>query len=50
MAPHRQVLSGKPLEVVNPATGAVIADVPAADKADLDLAVGAARRAFDNWV
>jgi phenylacetaldehyde dehydrogenase len=41
-------VSGKTFEVVNPATGAVIANVPAADKADVDLAVGAARRAFDN--
>jgi acyl-CoA reductase-like NAD-dependent aldehyde dehydrogenase len=43
-------VSGKTLEVVNPATGAVIANVPAAEKADVDLAVGAARRAFDNGV
>src|SRR6516165_7045097 len=40
-------VSGKTFEVVNPATGAVIANVPAADKADVDLAVAAARRAFD---
>jgi phenylacetaldehyde dehydrogenase len=43
-------VSGKTLEVVNPATGAVIANVPVAEKADVDLAVGAARRAFDNGV
>jgi phenylacetaldehyde dehydrogenase len=43
-------VSGKTFEVVNPATGAVIANVPAADKADVDLAVGTARRAFDNGV
>jgi acyl-CoA reductase-like NAD-dependent aldehyde dehydrogenase len=40
--------SGKTFEVVNPATGAVIANVPEGDKADVDLAVAAARRAFDN--
>jgi phenylacetaldehyde dehydrogenase len=43
-------VSGKTFEVVNPATGAVIANVPAADKADIDFAVTAARRAFDNGV
>src|SRR5262249_16704939 len=43
-------VSGKTFEVVNPATGAVIANVPAADKADVDLAVAAARRAFDDGV
>src|SRR6516165_3394093 len=41
-------VSGKTFEVVNPATGLVIANVPSADKADVDLAVAAARRAFDN--
>ena len=43
-------VSGKTFEVVNPATGVVIANVPAADKADVDVAVGAARRAFDKGV
>jgi len=42
--------SGKTFEVFNPATGAVIANVPEADKADVDLAVAAARRAFDNGI
>jgi phenylacetaldehyde dehydrogenase len=41
-------VSGKTFEVVNPSSGAVIANVPAADKADVDLAVAAARRAFDD--
>ena len=40
--------SGKTFAVYNPATGAVIANVPEADKADVDLAVTAARRAFDD--
>jgi phenylacetaldehyde dehydrogenase len=39
--------SGKTFAVYNPATGAVIANVPEGDKADVDLAVAAARRAFD---
>src|SRR5271169_162266 len=39
--------SGKTFEVYNPATGSVIANVPEGDKADVDLAVAAARRAFD---
>jgi phenylacetaldehyde dehydrogenase len=42
--------SGKTFEVYNPATGAVIANVPEGDKADVDLAVAAARRAFDDGV
>ena len=39
--------SGKTFAVYNPASGAIIANVPEADKKDVDLAVGAARRAFD---
>jgi acyl-CoA reductase-like NAD-dependent aldehyde dehydrogenase len=41
-------VSGKTFAVYNPATGTVIGNVPEADKADVDLAVAAARRAFDN--
>jgi phenylacetaldehyde dehydrogenase len=40
--------SGKTFAVYNPATGAVIANVPEADKADVNHAVAAARRAFDD--
>ncbi len=40
-------VSGNTLAVYNPATGGVIANVRAADQADVDLAVQAARRAFD---
>ncbi len=40
--------SGKTFAVHDPATGRVIAHVPEADKADVDLAVAAARRAFDD--
>jgi phenylacetaldehyde dehydrogenase len=40
--------SGKTFEVKNPATGTTIARVAEGDKADIDLAVGAARRAFDS--
>ena len=39
--------SGKTFESVNPATGEVIAKVAEASKADVDLAVAAARKAFD---
>ncbi|HUC18765.1 MAG TPA: aldehyde dehydrogenase family protein [Acetobacteraceae bacterium] len=39
--------SGKTFAVYNPASGTVIANVPEADKEDVDLAVAAARRAFD---
>ncbi len=40
--------SGKTFAVFNPATGAVIANVPEGDKVDVDRAVAAARRAFDD--
>ena len=43
-----QAASGKTFEVYNPATGSVIANVPEGDKHDVDLAVAAARRAFDD--
>jgi phenylacetaldehyde dehydrogenase len=45
-----QAASGKTFAVYNPATGTVIANVPEAEKADVDLAVAAARRAFDSGV
>src|SRR5215467_14162730 len=41
-------VSGKTFAVYNPATGGVIANVPEADKKDVDIAVAAARRAFDD--
>src|SRR5262245_15479760 len=40
--------SGKTLPVEDPATEETIAHVPAGDKADIDLAVAAARRAFES--
>jgi phenylacetaldehyde dehydrogenase len=39
--------SGKTFSVYNPATGTVLAQVAEADKEDVDRAVRAARRAFD---
>ena len=42
----RQASSGKTMPVVNPATEEVIAEVSSADKADVDLAVDAARAAL----
>ncbi|TIM07524.1 MAG: aldehyde dehydrogenase family protein [Mesorhizobium sp.] len=39
--------SGRTMETRNPATGAVIATVPRGDRHDVELAVAAARRAFD---
>jgi aldehyde dehydrogenase (NAD+) len=39
--------SGKTFETLNPSTGEVIAHVAEADKADVDKAVDAARRAFE---
>jgi aldehyde dehydrogenase (NAD+) len=43
----RDAVSGKTFETLNPATGEVIAHVAEGDKADVDLAVKAARRAFE---
>jgi acyl-CoA reductase-like NAD-dependent aldehyde dehydrogenase len=40
-------ISGKTFDDVNPATGELIARVAEADYADVDLAVKAARKAFD---
>ncbi len=40
--------SGKTLPVEDPATEETIAHVPSGDKADIDLAVAAARRAFES--
>src|SRR5215469_1283430 len=40
--------SGKTFPVEDPATEETIAHVPAGDKADIDLAVAAARRAFEH--
>ncbi len=40
--------SGKTFPVYNPATGQIIAQIPEADRADVDFAVKAARRAFDD--
>ena len=41
--------SGKTFDIFNPATGKVIAKVAEGDKADIDLAVKAARAAFPKW-
>jgi len=40
--------SGKTFEVFNPADGQIIANVASGEKEDIDLAVAAARKAFDN--
>jgi len=40
--------SGKTFAAINPATGEKLADVSEGDAADIDLAVSAARRAFDD--
>ena len=44
----QEAASGKTFESINPATEDVIANVAEADAADVDLAVNAARRAFDD--
>ena len=45
----RAAQSGATDAVVNPATGAVIGEVPASDAADVDAAVSAAAAAFPAW-
>src|SRR5688572_10170562 len=40
-------LEGKTFDVVNPATGQVIGSAPLGDRADVDRAVDAARKAFE---
>ena len=42
-------LSGETMEVLNPATGEVIAEVPRAGEEDVDRAVAAAERAWETW-
>lgn len=42
--------SGKTFEVFNPATGSVIGHAAACEKADVDEAVKAARKAFDTGI
>ena len=44
----RDAASGETFVTENPATGLPLADVAAGDAADVDAAVGAARRAFDD--
>ena len=44
----RDSVSGKTFETINPATEEVIAEVAEGDAADIDLAVKAARKAFDS--
>lgn len=41
-------VSGKTFKTIDPRTGEVIAEVAEADKADVDIAVKAARKAFDD--
>lgn len=42
--------SGRQIDAVNPATGELLARVPAGEAADVDLAVAAARAAFESGV
>ena len=42
-------LSGETMEVLNPATGEVIAEVPRSGEGDVDRAVAAAEKAWETW-
>lgn len=44
---HVPAVSGRTFKTINPATGKVLAEVAEAAEADIDMAVAAARRAFD---
>ena len=44
-----RALTNEAIEVVNPATEQIIGRVPAGTPQDVDLAVGAAHAAFDEW-
>ncbi len=44
-----EAVEGETMEVLNPATGEVIAEVPRGTAADVDRAVSAARTAFEEW-
>ncbi|MGZ4588947.1 MAG: aldehyde dehydrogenase family protein, partial [Mycobacteriaceae bacterium] len=46
---ERRAGSGERIDVTNPATGEVIASIPAGTAQDVDDAVAAARRAFGSW-
>ena len=43
-------IGGKTMPVIDPGTGAAFAEVPSGDERDVDVAVQAARRAFDSRV
>ncbi len=42
-------ISGKTYKAINPATEEVVAEIPLGGKADVDIAVAAARKAFPIW-
>lgn len=46
---EHEARSGACLDVLTPSTGAVMAQVPAGDAADVDLAVARAKEAFPGW-
>ncbi len=45
-----EAVEGGTMEVLNPATGEVIAEVPRGTQADVDRAVGAAKKALPEWL
>jgi 1-pyrroline dehydrogenase len=42
-------VEGETMEVINPATGETIGEVPRGSQADVDRAVAAAKQAFEDW-
>lgn len=47
---HSMALSGRTFDIISPIDGSVVGSLPAGDKADVDLAVAAARNAFESGV
>ena len=45
-----EAVEGETREVLNPATGEVIAEVPRGSEADVERAVDAARKALPDWL
>src|SRR5262252_5455958 len=45
-----EAVEGETMEVLNPATGEVIAEVPRGGEADVERAVEAARKALPEWL
>ena len=46
---HGPAVSGKTLDLTDPSKGEVYGSIPRSTREDVDLAVAAAKAAFENW-